>query len=262
MKVVVDSMELPADVGRIINKVSSKMARVTAAEWKTWTLVFSIPAFLAASIPDNVISLWATYVLSMRKLLVAMVHDDAILEGQFCERFAAVFGEKFATYNMHAHLHLADTLSQIGSLQTVRCFAFERLNGVLGDTPTNKRHSEVQVMRVHKQLGALVNSAKACCAANQASRVDSVTSALTQLSASSSGSQHEVELDLRGRMNLLRQASCTGEEPCKIALDEKWSTTMLFSDSELADRTRYYTSIICMLGGSLSDICSYCYFAS
>lgn len=48
---------------------------------------------------------------------------------------------------MHLHCHLKDVLLGHGPSASFWCFSFERYNGIMGSTPTNKRSVELQLMR-------------------------------------------------------------------------------------------------------------------
>ena len=48
---------------------------------------------------------------------------------------------------MHLHNHLKDVILDHGPLTSFWCFSFERVNGILGSTTTNKRSVERQLMR-------------------------------------------------------------------------------------------------------------------
>jgi len=48
---------------------------------------------------------------------------------------------------MHLHCHLKECIEDYGPVYSFWCFAFERYNGVLGNTITNNRSVEIQLMR-------------------------------------------------------------------------------------------------------------------
>ena len=48
---------------------------------------------------------------------------------------------------MHLHCHLKEVILDNGPVHSFWCFSFERYNGILGSTPTNKRSVEVQITR-------------------------------------------------------------------------------------------------------------------
>ncbi len=48
---------------------------------------------------------------------------------------------------MHAHLVECVRELEFGPISTFWCFSFERLNGILGNEPTNNRSIELQFMQ-------------------------------------------------------------------------------------------------------------------
>lgn len=58
-----------------------------------------------------------------------------------------MYGKDTITPNMHLHCHLMDIVLYHGPVASFWCFSFERCNGILGSTPTNKRSVELQLMR-------------------------------------------------------------------------------------------------------------------
>ena len=49
--------------------------------------------------------------------------------------------------NMHLHGHLADCIRGYGPVYSFWCFAFERMNGILGSYHVNNHHISIQLTR-------------------------------------------------------------------------------------------------------------------
>ena len=49
--------------------------------------------------------------------------------------------------NMHLHGHLADCIREYGPVYSFWCFAFERMNGILGSYHVNNHHISIQLTR-------------------------------------------------------------------------------------------------------------------
>ncbi|KAK2551955.1 hypothetical protein P5673_026951 [Acropora cervicornis] len=49
--------------------------------------------------------------------------------------------------NMHLHNHIKEVILDHGPVTSFWCYSFERFNGILGSTTTNKRSVELQLMR-------------------------------------------------------------------------------------------------------------------
>lgn len=45
------------------------------------------------------------------------------------------------------HAHLVECVREFGPISSFWCFSFERMNGILGNEPTNNRSIELQFMQ-------------------------------------------------------------------------------------------------------------------
>lgn len=81
-------------------------------------------------------------VITQRKALLA--HSYLL---KFCQSFEQVYGKYRVTPNMHLHSHLVDCVLDYGPVYSFWLFSFERYNGILGESGTNQRAVEIQLMR-------------------------------------------------------------------------------------------------------------------
>ena len=58
--------------------------------------------------------------------------------------------------NMHLHLHLAECIVDYGPVYAFWCFAFERMNGVLGSYHTNNQYSLQTVSLIAEYIFQLI----------------------------------------------------------------------------------------------------------
>ena len=142
---------VPNNVGRLPLKISSNHSSFKAAQWSSWTTIYS-PVILHGILPSEQYKSWLLFVracalLSQRIIRVSDVQTADHLLVLFCKSVETIYGHKYCTPNMHLHLHLKDTILDYGPLHSTWCFSFERYNGILGSLPTNKRSIEVQFMR-------------------------------------------------------------------------------------------------------------------
>ena len=72
------------------------------------------------------------------------VIDNYLL--QFSKMFESLYGKDAVTPNIHLHAHLTECILDYGPVYSFWLFSFERYNGLLGKTPTNKRNIEIQFM--------------------------------------------------------------------------------------------------------------------
>ncbi|CAB4006868.1 Hypothetical predicted protein [Paramuricea clavata] len=147
----IQAMDIPNSVGRLPAKISSNYGSYTAEQWKNWTLIYSLVC-LKNILPEAHLSCWQTFVLACTYICkpVISVAELEVFDGlfvKFCKEVEALYGKEVITPNMHLHCHLRDVLLDHGPSASFWCFSFERYNGILGSTPTNKRSVELQLMR-------------------------------------------------------------------------------------------------------------------
>ena len=148
---VVKGMNVPDGVGRILWKIKSGFAGLTAEQWMNWTVIYSIVA-LKDLVTEETLECWRHFVLACRYILKRNLTKtdvqiaDALLI-QFCSKFEALFGAERVTPNMHLHGHLKECVLDFGPLRSYWLFAFERYNGILENQPTNNANIEPQLMR-------------------------------------------------------------------------------------------------------------------
>uniref|UniRef100_A0A1X7VF95 Uncharacterized protein n=1 Tax=Amphimedon queenslandica TaxID=400682 RepID=A0A1X7VF95_AMPQE len=147
----VGSFSCPSDVGRIPSKIQSSFSGFTADQWRSWTVLFSLFSSKGI-IPANDYNCWLLFVkacdLLCRRSLTAFELNNAdayIME--FCNKFVTLYGKEHCTINMHLHGHLNECISDYGPVYSFWCFAFERMNGVLGSYDTNNHNISIQLAR-------------------------------------------------------------------------------------------------------------------
>ena len=132
----VDSFIAPPDIGRVPSKISSGFSGFTADQWKNWTIFFSLFA-LNDIIERPHYSCWNLFVKACYLLCCRSITETQLQEGDqflmgFCVRFAELYGQEKCTINMHLHGHLVECIEDFGPVYSFWCFAFERMNGILG----------------------------------------------------------------------------------------------------------------------------------
>ena len=147
----VDRCVATNQIGQIPNKISSNFARLTANEWKNWTLLFSLIA-LRDTLPQEHLMCWQLFVNACSIISSAILSDDEITKAQdlmheFFISAERLYGSEFITFNMHLHLHIHDVLRNYGPCYGYWLFSYERYNGILGKFPTNQRSIEIQLLR-------------------------------------------------------------------------------------------------------------------
>ena len=146
----VNSVVVPAGIGRIPHKIKSGFASFTADQWKNWVVYYST-LVLFDILPQNHLECWRHFVLACRllcskELTAYSVQVSNALLLQFCKKAEHLYGKDFVTPNMHMHMHLKSCVLDYGPLHGFWLFAFERYNGELGSIPNNNHSIEVQLM--------------------------------------------------------------------------------------------------------------------
>ena len=147
----INSVEVPCDIGRLPMRITSNSGSYTAEQWKNWTLIYSIFC-LKGVLPEEHFRCWQTFVLACKYLCQSVISktDLEIADGlilKFCKSVETLYGKHVITPNMHLHNHLKEVILDHGPVTSFWCFSFERFNGILGSTTTNKRSVELQLMR-------------------------------------------------------------------------------------------------------------------
>ena len=148
---VVDSSELPADVGKLPGTIDNfTFDGFTADELKNFYLLFSIYC-LHDILPNRDLECLRKFVIACTYICnrVITTQDIKICDNyliQFCKDVEILYGSQAVTPNMHLHGHLAECMLDYGPIYSFWLFSFERYNGLLGSIPTNKKGIEIQFM--------------------------------------------------------------------------------------------------------------------
>ena len=145
IQVRVDSIIVPATIGRIPKKIASAFGGVTAEQWMNWTLFFSLYA-LRGLIPEQHYRCWEAFVLACRLLSSPVLSDVNIRKADlllvhFCRKFELLYGKSEVTPNMHLHCHLSGCIEDYGPIFGFWLFSFERYNGMLGTIKSILKYS-------------------------------------------------------------------------------------------------------------------------
>ena len=146
----VNSFVSPADIGRLPFKISSGFSGFTAEQWKNWIIFYSLFA-LKDILPWQHYNCWHFFVkmcflLCRRTITHEQLQEADHFLAQFWETFKHLYGADKCTINIHLHGHLTDCVQDFGPVYSFWCFAYERMNGVLGAYHTNNHHVSIQYM--------------------------------------------------------------------------------------------------------------------
>lgn len=138
----VNSLCLPAGIGRISSGISSSYGSFTADQWQNWITVYSPNVVLKDVIPPDHLRCWLLFVHGCSILCHFIKHSDIECADSFlhhfCQQYQTIYGNLSCTINMHLHLHLKQAFEDFGPPHTTWYYPFECFNGVLGAYHTNK----------------------------------------------------------------------------------------------------------------------------
>lgn len=158
---IVDSAEVPADVGKLPGIIDNfTFDGFTADELKNFYLLFAIYS-LQGILPRNHHECLRKFVIACNYLCnrVLTAEDMKICDNyllQFCTSFERIFGKQAVTPNIHLHCHLVECMKDYGPIYSFWLFSFERYNGMLGNIPTNRKSIEIQFMNRFTRESILV----------------------------------------------------------------------------------------------------------
>ncbi len=131
--------------------IVSNWRMFNASEWKSWTTTYSLQA-LKGVIPPNLYDTWAQFVwacvLISKPCVTQTDLDEADLLFQgYIKSLQNAFGNEIIKPNNHMSCHLKECVEDFGPFHSFWLYAFERVNGFLGDYHTNCKGIEVTLMR-------------------------------------------------------------------------------------------------------------------
>lgn len=134
---------LPPGYEAVVHKIGAKFSFMKAAEWKSWCLVYS-PLLLFNVLPEKHFTHWMKFVDAFRLLCKPSITKTELDEANelllsFCRECEKIYSSSFITPNMHMHGHIKDTVLDFGSVYSFWLFSFERYNGMLSQTETNRK---------------------------------------------------------------------------------------------------------------------------
>jgi hypothetical protein len=146
----IQASSTPRHVGRIPSKIASRFAYLTAAEWKSFGALFASAALrdrLENSRKyDLVCKLQKVcFLLECRTLTTDQVAQIHAAITDFCKLNEQIYG-KTNKIAFHLIMHLRECILDFGPIHGFWLFAYERFNGILGNSNTNNVVPESTMM--------------------------------------------------------------------------------------------------------------------
>jgi hypothetical protein len=132
------NIKVPSDLGRIPYKISTGegFSGFTADQWKSFIMIYATPLMwdlLDAS--DRAIL--ANFVRVCYLLVSRIIDENRLSEAHSRLLKVALliednYGPEMVTPNIHLSLHISECCRDYGPVYSFWCYAFERMNGILG----------------------------------------------------------------------------------------------------------------------------------
>jgi hypothetical protein len=137
-------IKIPADIGRIPNKIATGngFSGFTADQWKTFILIYAIP-LLWNLLNESDRKILGNFVRACSLLVSRILDNDMLNEAH--ERLLKVailiekdYGPEMISPNIHLSLHLAECCKDYDPLYSFWCYSFESMNEILGIFSNNE----------------------------------------------------------------------------------------------------------------------------
>ncbi len=158
---LMDEVNPPRDIGRIVRKIKAQIAGLTAAQIKNFHMVYGPLMFQELLHPKDY-AVWVCYAQACRILDRTALHktDVSLCKWylqQFCWRFELRYNNSAPKPNMHMHGHLHECIEDYGPPAVYELWSFEAFNGIIKDVPNNGNEIALTVMRAIEQTRVLHN---------------------------------------------------------------------------------------------------------
>ncbi len=142
----------PNRVTRVPRKLEENWTSFKASEWRSFLLYFGVPC-LWNILPEKYFNHFAqlveaVHILLGRSILPYQIQRARELLKLFCVQIKPLYGPRYETSNMHALLHLADKVKDIGPLWACSLFYFEDLNGEIRRMFHGTQKVELQILNI------------------------------------------------------------------------------------------------------------------
>jgi hypothetical protein len=158
------SIKLPCSAGRTYTQCvdARYLGYMRAVDWKHLVEITGA-AVLEDLLPPDAFQVWQKLCAACKLLCDDVVKISNVDRCQrqllaYCSSFQKLFGEDAVKPTMHFVIHLPEMSLDYGSANGYWCFGFERMNGLLGLVPNNRRFVESTLLRTfmeHSHLRTL-----------------------------------------------------------------------------------------------------------
>ena len=127
------NLKPPNNISRLPRSINDHLKYWKASEFRSFLLYYSLPVLRDIQSKEYfqhyLLLVNAVYILLKDSISAADIDKSNALLTHFCCLFAALYGDRYMTCNIHQLLHLPDMVVQMGPLWAYSCFSFENANG-------------------------------------------------------------------------------------------------------------------------------------
>lgn len=143
----------------------SEISHFKAAELKNFLLFYSLPCLFGILPMDQYhhfsLLVYSTYILLQETITTADIQRCKRMLLEFVLNIPALYGDRYATSNVHLLLHITDRVVDLGPLWSSSCFYFEDFNGQLRRLFHGTQYIDSQIafaVCVHQTLPKMATS--------------------------------------------------------------------------------------------------------
>jgi hypothetical protein len=144
-----DALILPTDLGRVVQKLESNFAQLTANEVQVF-ISFLAPALMHDLLPLEDYDILANFSRACRLFVQRVQSEEAVAAAHaLLTESLTAFKRRYprrVVPNMHYALHIADCIRQFGPFHGWSTYAYERFNGILKSGNVNAVQTELTLM--------------------------------------------------------------------------------------------------------------------
>lgn len=157
----IKNIKPPNSITRVPRSIKDHMKYWKASELRSWLLYYSLPVLkdiLTKIYYDHyLLFVSAVYLLLQDSVSISDLQNCDKQIKNFCCLFAALYGDRYMTCNVHQLLHLPKLVWDMGPMWCYSCFPFENANGVLLKLYHGTQHVDVQIAQTVCVMQCLPN---------------------------------------------------------------------------------------------------------
>ena len=149
----------PNNITRLPRSIKDHLKYWKASEFRSWLLYYSLPVLRDIQSEDYfqhyLLFVNAIFILLQDSIMPVDIDRSESILKHFCCLFAALYGDRYMTCNVHQLLHLPEMVRQMGPLWAYSCFSFENANGNILKFFNGTQNVDFQIVETISLMQAL-----------------------------------------------------------------------------------------------------------